>query len=513
MKIFKLATVCGCALMAYSQASWAENNEKLANTLSLLYGAPVDVRITGSNCTIKYPETKIEEEVQQYIAPTTPDEQPRYEMKTETTVIPETTPECRKTEDFYGMAQYKITSTTPETLIAQLYNFTNLSFFKNFEIKTFKEEKTIVPELGLISSDQFRMADAVYTQKDPTTGLKSELGNLKELTYNQKVTRDKDIVKYRLDSKLDTLNLALPFFSMQMKSIQSAAEMDYKFSVDDEFDFGNIVQNFKYLTRSKSRSVGKGIKMEVSFFDVGVAGDFENKNSIDLKPTARAFDGSGSFLLNHVAITGSQIDKAKQFQSFALVYKVNNMPIDSVVSLSEIQKKRQEKLVEIMQSDKEPVNLNSDEYDRELAKIMDDVFEKGSVIIDTKVKFSAGSIAIYADVKKKDGYLFGEVKVSVNNLYGIFPERKQCMNNPLADTVPECQKPSALDSLKEYIDVTKDNSVTVFQFNGMGIYKGNQKIGEPIELNFQKMLAEKQAMEKARAEQMQQMSAAQSAEE
>ena len=262
MKIFKLATVCGCALMAYSQASWAENNEKLANTLSLLYGAPVDVRITGSNCTIKYPETKIEEEVQQYIAPTTPDEQPRYEMKTETTVIPETTPECRKTEDFYGMAQYKITSTTPETLIAQLYNFTNLSFFKNFEIKTFKEEKTIVPELGLISSDQFRMADAVYTQKDPTTGLKSELGNLKELTYNQKVTRDNDIVKYRLDSKLDTLNLALPFFSMQMKSIQSAAEMDYKFSVDDKFDFGNIVQNFKYLTRSKSRSVGKGIKME-----------------------------------------------------------------------------------------------------------------------------------------------------------------------------------------------------------------------------------------------------------
>jgi len=513
MKIFKLATVCGCALMAYSQVSWAENNEKLANTLSLLYGAPVDVKITGSNCKIKYPETKIEEEVQQYIPPATPDEQPRYEMKTETTVIPETTPECRKMDDFYGAAQYKITSTTPETLIAQLYNLTKFSFFKNFEIKTFKEEKTIVPELGLISSDKFELADAVYVQKDPTTGLKSELGSLKGLNYDQKVIRDNDVVKYRLDSKLNALNLALPFFSLQINNIQTAAEMDYKFAADDKFDYANIVQNFKFLTHSKSRSAGKGIKFEIGFLDVGFAGDFENKNSVELKPVSKVFDGSGSFLLSHVLFTGNQLDKAKQFQSFGLVYKVNNMPADSVVKLGEIQKKRQEKLVELMQSDQKPVNLNSDEYDSDFAKILDDVLDKGSVVIDTKVKFPSGSIAIHSDIKKKSGYLFGDVKVSVNNLYGIFPERKQCMNNPLADTVPECQKPSMLDSLKDYIDVTKDNSVTIFQFNGMGIYKGNQKIGEPIELNFQKMIAEKQAMEKARAEQMQQMQATQNTEE
>lgn len=509
MKIFKLVTVCGCVLLASGQVSRAEDNEKLANSLSLLYGAPVEVKISGENCKIRYPETKIEEEVTQYIPPSKPDEQPRFETKTETTIIPETKPECRKVENFYNMDQYEIVSTTPETLIAQLYNLTNLSFFKNFEIKTFKEEKRLVPELGLISSDHSRIADAVYVQKDPTTGLKSELGNLKELTYNQTITREKNVIKYRFDSNFDTFNLAMPFFSMQMNSIKSAAEMDYKISADDDFDYSNVVQNLKYLTHSKSRSVGKGIKMEISFLDIGVAGDFENKNSIELKPVSKVFDGSGSFLLNHVAITGSQIDKAKQFQSLALVYRVNGMPVDSVVSLVEIQKKRQEKVIETLQSDQKPVDLNSDEYDDELAKIMDEVLEKGSVTIDTKAKFPAGSMELHLDIKKKSGYLFGEAKVSVNNLYGIFPERKQCLNNPLADTVPECQKPSMLNSLKDYIDVTKDNSVTIFQFNGMGIYKGTQKIGDPIELNFQKMVAEKKAMEKARLEQMKQMQEAQ----
>ncbi|MEE6208111.1 MAG: hypothetical protein VZR95_08675, partial [Alphaproteobacteria bacterium] len=155
----------------------------------------------------------------------------------------------------------------------------------------------------------------------------------------------------------------------------------------------------------------------------------------------------------------------------------------------------------------------NEEYENKMAKLLDEVLEKTSVVFDAKLKFPSGAISAHFDIKKKNGYLFGDVKVSVNNLFGIFPERKQCVNNPLADTIEECQKPSMLDSLKEYIDITKDNSVTVFQFNGMGIYKGTEKIGEPIELNFQKMVAEKQVMEKARAEQMKQMQEAQNTEE
>ncbi len=513
MKISRLAVVCGCAFLASSQVSWAENNEKLAETLSLLYGAPVEVNITGTSCKIRYPETKIEEEISQYIPPSKPDEQPRFETKTEITVIPETTPDCKKIEDFYGMEQYKMVNTSPETLSAQVYNLTNLSFFKNFEIKTFKEEKTIVPELGLISSDQFHIADAVYTQKDATTGLKSELGNLKELTYNQKIARDKDLIKYRLDSKLDSLNMALPFFSMQIKSFQSAMEMDFKVSADDNFDYANVVRNFMFLDRSKSRSVGKGIKTDISFLGMGVAGDFENKNNVDFKAASKTYDASGSFLLSNVAFTGDQVEKSKQLQSFGMVYKMKNMPAESIAELGELQKKQQERLTALMKDDMAASTKLNEEYENKMAKILDEVLEKTSAVFDAKLKFPSGAISAHFDIKKKNGYLFGDVKVSVNNLFGIFPERKQCVNNPLADTIEECQKPSMLDSLKEYIDITKDNSVTVFQFNGMGIYKGTQKIGEPIELNFQKMIAEKQVMEKARAEQMKQMQEAQNTEE
>lgn len=506
MNKLKLACIAGMALVSCGHDVWAnEAGKSLEKTLTILYGAPVEVDITGETCKVRYPETKIEDEKMQYVPPATPDGQPSFEKKTETTIIAETMPECKKIDDFYGKSQYKITKTSADSYIAQLYNLTSLALWKDLEIKTFNEEITVVPEIGLISSDKLHIADVSYVEKDETTGLKSELGNLKEITYDQKITRDKNNLKYRLDSKLDMLNLALPFFSIQVKSSQSAAEVDYQITAEDKFDYSNIMQNLMFLTHSRSRSVGKGVKIDAGFFGVEMAFDFENKNNVELKSLSKAFDFSGNVLMKNVAFTGEGIEKSKQFQSMALSYNLKEIPYNSVVKIAEIQKKHLELAEKAVQGD-DKEKLSGQLYDEEeFTKILDEMFDKASLIMEAKVKFAGSDIVCHFDLKRKNGYLSGEGKITVNNLYGIFPEKKQCLNNPSADTIPECQEASLFSSLSGYIDTTKNNSINVYRYNEKGIFRGNEKVGEPIELNFQKMYQEQQRRKQEQEERMKQL--------
>ncbi len=482
--------MCGAlsALISFPVHAEGETSSKIAQALSTLYGAPVEVEIKDENCKISYPEVTVEEEQVEYKPSPTDENEMTVETKTVTSTIPATTPICKKIGDFAGKPQYKITNDSPNKILAQFYNFTSFAFFKDIEIKNFSEETTIVPELGLISADTMRIGDAVYVQKDPTTGLKNELGNLKEFNYSQKVEQDKDKLKYRVDATIDTLNIASPLVSVQVKSEQQAALFEYKVSPDGEFDYTQGIQNLKNFIGSQSRALAKGIKINVDFMNAGLVFDIDMKGDIRLNKD-NEFDIISKTVINNISFSGNMIEKNKQPRAILIKYSMNNINLVRLLDFINIQQAA-------MESETTP---DSSKYDAEFAEIMDDIMEKALLKMEFKIKFSNAEISGVFDMKRENDYLTGTGKVSVNNLFGIFPEQKACLSDPLSEEKPECQDPIFL-GLQEVIDITQNNSVNVYKYNQNGVFKNNEKIGEAVELNFKKMMQKQQELSKQQQE-------------
>ena len=425
-------------------------------------------------------------------------QQPKFETKVEKTPVAETVAVCSKTDDFNGKAQYKVTHRSPNKLVAQVYNLSGLAFMKDIEIKNFSEEMNVVPELGLISSSDLHIADASYTQTDKTTGLKSELGNLKDLRVTQNIQKDNDIIRYKTNMLMDNLKIALPIFSMQIKSDQQAADLEYKVPEGAAFDYAEIWRNFEYLVLSKSKATIKDINIAIGFFDFGMTFDLDTKNYAKAND-AGTMDSTGNMLISNVAFSGSMVEPSKQFRSIAVKYDVNGINMKSFAILN---KMKQDQLNNETQPDQE-----------ELARVLDEILQTAVLDTDLEVKFANASVAAKFNVQKKNGYMFGNGKVNIKNLYNIFPEMKQCLNNPEAQNIPDCADGSMFAELKEVIDMSKDDSVIDFKYDEQGIFRNGEKIGEPIELNFQKMLQEQKLKEqqiKEEQEKMQQMMAEQS---
>lgn len=493
----KLGAISFLALMLVAKPGAVCANEAdaklLGKALSEAYGAEVQVELNADKCEVRYPQVKVEKETPQFIAPQNPGEPPRMETKKEISYISETTASCRKIEDFDGMSQYQVTGVSADKFLAQIYNFIGLSFLKDIQIKNFSEETSVVPQIGLISADKVSMDDAIYVTTDETTGLKSELGGLKKLSVDRKVVKDGEKVVYSYDTTLDTLNFALPFFAMQIKSGKHTAELEYKVSADVVFDYSKPTQGIENMVFSKSQASDKGIKINVDFFDFGLSFDSDIKNYTKLN-SSNSFDTMGEMALSSISFNGSMIDEvlgtAKQLKKASLKYALNQIDTASFNKLSKIQQEKQ--------SGKEP-------DDREMAKVLDGIAEKAELLLSLNLEFSNAGISAKVSGKKKNGYLDGAGKIEVKNLYNIFPEQKQCLNNPNAANIPACADGSLFSDLKKYIDVSKDNSVTIIKFNDKGVFRDNKKIGEPLELNFQKMQMEKEIKDKEREEQIKKM--------
>lgn len=483
MKIRLIGLLSAAALFCQPVAAQEDNAQRLAKTLTDQYGAEVKVDIDGASCKIKYSEVKIEEEETEYVpSPTDPNEV-TVQTKKVTTTIPETSPLCEQTDSFYGLPQYKITDTSPNRFLAQIYNLSTVNLADGFTAQKFREEMLVVPQLGIVSADKLQIKDAVYTQKDKSTGLKTEIANLKDFIMEQKVSKDDKIIKYKLDTQLDTLNIVLPFFSLQIPSQRHSSELEYKLVDGKDFDFTQMLQNLELLQFSKSAAAGKGIKIHTDFADAGAVFDFSSRGDVSQSKPGY-LDFVADFKLNNISFIGDFIDAAKQPKSVEMEYRFSDLNTQSATRLAEIQQK-------IQQNDTADLE-NID--DKEMAALLDNLVDKAKMIFEIRINFAKADMHGKFDFSRKNGYLFGTGTLSVNNLYNLFPEQKQCFNNPQAESIPACSDDNfaILSGFAEYIDISQNNSESIFTFNEKGIFKGNEKIGEPIELNFEKMMQEEE---------------------
>ncbi|MBR1903796.1 MAG: hypothetical protein IJ824_01290 [Alphaproteobacteria bacterium] len=485
-KIYLLTALIISVQLCFAGATKAEisDAEKLTEVLSAAHGAPVKADITDEKCQIVYPAVEIEEAL---LADEQDEKNASQAAEVIKTTIGETVADCAKVEDFDGKTQYKITNSAPNSVIAKFYNLSGLAFVKNLDIKTFNEEVFVVPELGLISADKLHIAGASYTEKDDTTGLKSELGNLKDLVSEQTITKEGDKIKYKTEAELDSLNIALPIVSVHIGSEKQVAELEYQQPTDRVFNYQDMLQNLEDLLLSKSHLVAHNIKFNMDMIGLGLTFDMNTQNHTEVKKDG-FFDSVGSIIMDKMVFVGDMLEKSKQPQSVIMKYSLKGIQTKDIKLLTQIQKDK-------LENNKEP-------DDAELAKILDDLSETVTLITNIKVKFAQGNVTGKLAARKKNGYLQGGLKVLVTDLFTIFPEFQKCRNNPNAAQMQECAMMPIYEGMGDFIDITKNNSETIIKFNEHGVFKDGKKIGEPIELNFQKMQRESEIKQKENEEEL-----------
>jgi hypothetical protein len=298
---------------------------------------------------------------------------------------------------------------------------------------------------------------------------------------------------------MDMFNVALPFFSLQIKSEKNISEIEYKLPEDNSFDYANIIQNFAHIISAKSAAIGRGIKIGVDLIDLVVSLDMDIKSN-----TQRAEDDTyyvyGTMAFQNIAIASDMIEKEKQPQAITMKYVLKDLAADSLNKFGKIQLEKSDKMGEVEDFDQMMEVKNS--FDEKTAEIMDELVQKAKLNFNTDIKFADADISADFALERKNGYLFGVGKIKVTNLYNIFPKQKQCLNNPKADEIPDCKFDLIFFGIKDLIDVSKDNSETVYKYTDKGIFKNNVRIGEPIELSFKKMYLEKKQKDKEREEMM-----------
>jgi hypothetical protein len=448
-----------------------ENNENdlLEQALSQIYGAPVEVKIDEQNCQVTFPKTDIKEIVYEE------DENDKDTVTTEEKIIGtvgETIAECKPADAFADMPQYTIVHHSADKILAQIYNQSTLSFVKDINIKTFTEEMNVVPQIGLVSAYKMHLEDASYTEKDETTGLKSEIGNLKDLSIDTSVTQAGDKLKYLTDMQFNNFNMVLSLMSVQIASGRQVAEATYNVADFNQFDYTNLLQNFLSLDSSHTRAKIKGIKFKSDMLNMGIACDMEIKNQADLKSDGN-MDSAGKMLIDNLVYTGEFIEKHQQPQSISMTFSLNDIKMQTLAKLAEMQ----------VQALDKGDDFEIDE--KEMIDVLDDVLDTAKLQEIIAIKFVDAEVSVELNLQRKDNYIQGDGEISIKNLYNVFPELKECRQNPKA---PQCAQNPVLMFGSDLIDFNSDNPTSKIKFTDKGIFVNNKKVGEPMELDLHKLL-------------------------
>ena len=490
MKKIKLCAFMIAVSFMYGAATKAATSdaEEIAKMLSTIHGAEVKANIDNDKCEVIYPETEVIDNMLMALQAAGA----KIDTNDAKDLIPETRAECRKVADFNSHPQYEITVTSPNKLKAQLYNQLKFAFIKDLTAASMKEEIRVVPELGIMSYGKIHLDDVAITQKDKTTGLKREVGNLRSYDLQQQVMEEAGQVKYEVDNSMDGFNLVLPIFSVQLQSQKQRSEVVYDVPSEGEFDYRDLIKSVPFLQTAKSSALFSGMKIGVALFGVSVGFDMDIKSNVQ-----RAEDESlyilGQIKFDKTVFGGELIDANAQPKSIILKYSIKDISKEIAVEFGKIPEKSDDDSEEAKAA-----------RDLQIADLLDKVAEQAKLAANFEVNFAAADIKGNFDMERRNGYLHGVGKITVNNLFNIFPNQKQCANNPQADRLPECANP-ILASLKDVIDTSKNNSETIYKFTEQGVFKNGVKIGDPIELNFRKMSLEMHAKDMEKQARMEDM--------
>ena len=451
------------------------DNKNFQNILEDLYGAPVKLNMNNNECKIQYSKVEVVEKTPHMVQPENPEDKPRMEVKTITSYIPETTGECSQIEDFEMWKQYQIINTSSKGFLARMYNFLHMPFFKDIKIGNFEEKIYVVPQINLVSFIKTNVSDIVYGETDKNTGLQREIGNLKNLTMNRNIKKEGKKIIYNDSILLNNLNFVSPMFTIHLNSVSNKTDGEFSILEKEKFDTQSLDLIF-----SKTETNINNFRFDLGLF--GIMTEFNVNVSSYIRHSSKEYmDIIGELSVNNINISGKLMEaknsSIKNLKNISLKYGLKNINTKNLGKLKDIKNNELKN------------NEKVDEAEKE--KIIDEIINNSDLLFSLKSEFTNGKMGLKINVKVKNGYLVGKSNFEAQNLYDIFPEFKKCLNNPDAQSVEECKEGSLFDSLSKYIDMNKNSSSVIFDINEKGVFLGQKKIGDPIELNSNKMKNEK----------------------
>ena len=377
------------------------NTEWFKNLLTREYGANVDVQISNDKCSVTFPEVIITEQI---FDNQNHETEASDEPKVITTNIEPTVTECKKITNYNTYPQYSIKLTSLNKLIGQIYNTVGISDVKNISAGNYTETYNFIPELKLVNQRTWNIDNALFSKTDATTGLKKEIGNLKHAQASTTINFNQNRATYAMDSSLNSLNIALPFFSFSLPSMRQSGKIEYIFPQDSEIDYENIKDDIVNINGSKARSLAKGITMKSEMlgglvFDIDAASVMQRSNNI--------FDIKSSTEVKNIYFIGDFVSPSKQPKNITIHTFINDLSISKL-----------EKIVEFYKQNKniEQSQLSEQDENR-LAQIAYDIAKKVRFAVKLNVNFTNAAIDANFKVRVVNSYIIGDGKLNVHNPY------------------------------------------------------------------------------------------------
>ncbi|MBQ8784904.1 MAG: hypothetical protein IJZ59_02550 [Alphaproteobacteria bacterium] len=490
-----LSTVAiACLLSGYSYAAdltTEELQKSLAETFSDIYET-VTVEDFGSGWKVKLPENEVITFATDELG------LPKFDEKGEPVEISEkisaSEMDVIKIEDFNGKSRYKLSSNSP----SRLQNIAhNLFSFHNFVPTKYSEELHFVPEIKEIVAQHIKAENVIYAEKDSSTGLKSEIANLKSLNFNSTMVPSDGKMTYSVDWNADGLNFKHMMFSLSIKSIVNKMVAVYE---------DNGQKEYSKLIMDAGAGLDSSSVMNVNGFSVEAMG---TPITMDMKVITKTEKDIANDSLKISAGTdlyniSSPLLSEFKLNRLVIKYLFKDIPVDAVKQISSVQEKMMEEA--LANKDNADMTKIDDKYQKELMLVVDDVLAKMEFKMQVNGVFEDANLNFVAATKKAGDYVVGNAKITVENLDKIVPDySKICEEEQKAspDSFPaSCLKAGFTEGIRSKIDLSKRTTNNKGQtidtvsivLNETGIYVDGKKVSEPIKFNIQELLAQQEAM-------------------
>ncbi|MBO7556126.1 MAG: hypothetical protein J6T72_01870, partial [Alphaproteobacteria bacterium] len=358
----------------------------------------ISVTENGENFTINFPKTDTLKQ--------STDEEGKIINISGT--IPSYEATATKSGDFQGKDSYKINTTATEALLSYLYQKFKIT---DTNVTKFSSELYFVPALRFMKYIDAKANDIIFSSVDQKTGLKSEIGAIKQANFKSIINTKEDNISYQaivdirdITSKILFVDIMIPeFISKISATYENTPDIDYsKFPAD-------------VASMQQSKSVIEIKNAEFSILGINANASLGMSNRIETSKDKMRLQIDGKFIAKDIKV-GQSIGNIPQ--DITVKYELGNIDNAQVLELQQLQKK----LEKAQSNSQEEQNLKQS-CTAAAEKAIKDI--KLKILAD--VKYANAFVKMDGYYEQKGDFIVGNSDITINNFDNLYPDMtEQC---------------------------------------------------------------------------------------
>ncbi len=394
-------------------------------------------------------------------------------------VIPAYKAQAVKSGDFIGKDMYKISTTATEALLSYFYQKYKVT---DASVADFSSEIYFVPDLRFMKYIDARASGIVFNSKDPNTGLKSEIGSVKQAQLRSSVKVQDGKILYQAAANIKDMAFSLWLVDVMISELESKISATYADAPD--VDYSKFPENVASM--QKSNSIIEAKNAEFSILGIGVNASLGMVNNAEISEDKMRMSMDGKFVLSDVKV-GQDINNNIP-QEVVVKYELGNIDKDKVNNLQELQMK--------LNSSKNNNDGKEDILKGECLKAVEQVIKDMKLVVKARVKYENALVELLGNFGQQGDYLVGDGKILVKNFDLLYPDlSEECERDKQSssDTLPDsCIKNMTSAAFRKYVDMNKRTKnaagetvdILEFRVNSGGVYVGGEKVRDAIKIKF-----------------------------